>query len=251
MTQPTGNSFLIVGASGDIGFSCLESLSVLDVTIGAHCCSNTKRLELFIAENKPKAKIRIFPSDLRTQKASIQFVDEFVKWAGGLDGVIQLYGGLTKPMPWEDLDQQLWDNDIALNLSSAFFVAQAAVKNMKSFGGKIIFTSTASASRGGGKTSLAYGVAKAGIECLTKGLAKDCAQYKIFVNAIAPGFILTKAHTEKFGKTESDLFNRAQMIPLTRAGTPEDVVRVVMFLLSQGGDYITGEILNISGGDWL
>ena len=169
----------------------------------------------------------------------------------GIDFLVQLSGGIDKPQNWEDLTQESWDKDFAVNLLGPFFAAQEAIKHMKQSGGKIILTSTASASHGGGKTSLAYGVAKSGIECLTKGLAKDCAQYKILVNALAPGFIMSKAHIESFKRTPEDLAKRAQMVPLKRAGTPQDVASMVMYLLSPHGNFVTGQILAISGGDFI
>ena len=111
--------------------------------------------------------------------------------------------------------------------------------------------STVSASHGGGATSLAYGVAKAGVECVVKGLARDCAKYNILVNAIAPGFFLTKFHTEKMKRDQEQLQERAKMIPLKRAGTTEELAGTVMYLLSEGASYITCQVIAVSGGDWL
>lgn len=122
---------------------------------------------------------------------------------------------------------------------------------MKYSGGSIILTSTASAAHGGGSNSIAYGCAKAGIECLAKGLAKDCAKYKILVNAIAPGFIESKFHTEKMKRTEEQLKTRAQMIPMKRTGTPADIAWAILFLLSGSSSYMTGQVVTISGGDFL
>ena len=86
---------------------------------------------------------------------------------------------------------------------------------------------------------------------MVKGLARDCAKYNILVNAIAPGFILTKFHTEKMRRTKEQLENRVNMIPLKRPGSPAEVAKVIIFLLSDSSSYITGQTLTISGGDWL
>lgn len=122
---------------------------------------------------------------------------------------------------------------------------------MKNNGGRILLTSTASASHGGGSVSLAYGVAKAGIECMIKGMARDCAKHNILVNAIAPGFFLTKFHTEKIKRTQEQLQERINLIPLKRAGTTVEFAGTVMYLLSESASYITGQVIAISGGDWL
>ena len=98
---------------------------------------------------------------------------------------------------------------------------------------------------------MAYGVAKAGVECLVKGLAREGASSEILVNAVAPGFIETKFHTDRMERNEQELKERAKLVPLGRAGKPEDVARMVVYLISQGGNYITGECISVSGGDWL
>ena len=136
-------------------------------------------------------------------------------------------------------------------LVAAVFVCYLAIKHMKKGGGKIILISTASAKYGGGKTSLAYGVAKAGIECLTKGLAREGAPYDILVNCICPGFINTQFHTKRMKRTPEELERRAKLVPLKRAGEPIDIAGMILYLLSESGSYITGETISISGGDWL
>ena len=82
-------------------------------------------------------------------------------------------------------------------------------------------------------------------------MAKDCAKYNILVNAIAPGFIFTKFHTERMGKTKKQLEERVALVPLKRAGTIEEITGTVMFLLSKSASYITGQIIAVCGGDWL
>jgi NAD(P)-dependent dehydrogenase (short-subunit alcohol dehydrogenase family) len=82
-------------------------------------------------------------------------------------------------------------------------------------------------------------------------LARDGAAHDILVNAVAPGFIETKFHTQVMGRSPEDLKKRAELVPLKRAGRPDDVARMIVYLLSPGGDYITGQCLAVSGGDWL
>ncbi len=220
-------------------------------TVGAHYHQNDRSLRGLIKADLDGLRIKLYEADLSTQRACHRLVDSFVQWAGGLDALVQLSGNIHRPCPWEDLAQEDWLADINVNLSGPFFLAQRAMRYLKAKGGRIILTSTASARHGGGKDSMAYGVAKAGIECLTKGLAREGAAHGVLVNAIAPGFIESQFHTRRMRRGKEELKKRAALVPLKRAGKPEEVAHLVLFLLSSGGGYMTGESLAVSGGDWL
>lgn len=239
-----GKKILITGSSSDIGVALIKELVQFDVTIGAHYFTNPTILEQFEENVIP------LQGNLSLADECYGVVDSFVNQAGSLDFFIHLAGNVKNPVHWKLITPDDWYSDIDANLTSSFFLSQRVAENLKDNGGKMIFISTASASHGGGSTTLPYGIAKAGIECMTKGLARDLASYRILVNCISPGFINTKFH-KKAGKSEFDLKKRAEIIPLKRAGTPEDVVGSILYLLSDAGNYITGEILTISGGDWL
>jgi len=247
-----GKRILVAGASSDIGCAVLRLLAGSKAKIGAHYYQNSEVLVRLANDlGLDETCTQFYKADLSTQKACHALVDAFVKWAGGIDFLVQLEGNVRNPRGWEEMSEEDWLADINVNLSGPFFLAQQAIMYMKAGGGRIILTSTASARHGGGRTSLAYGVAKAVIECLTKGLAREGAPYKIHVNAVAPGFIDTKFHTKTMGRNTADLKKRADLVPLKRAGKPVDVAQMVVFLLSSAGDFITGECICVSGGDWL
>ena len=237
---------LLVGASSDLAGSLNETLYKTDNIVGFHYNTNEKPL-LKYDEGE---KVKRFQKDINSSLACFQLVDDFVAWAGGIDCLIQMSGNIKKPVDWEELTEKEWSYDLSANLIMPFFLAQRAVLHMKESGGRILMMSTVSASHGGGAMSLAYGVAKAGVECVVKGLARDCAKYNILVNAIAPGFFHTKFHTEKMKRDREQLQERAKMIPLKRAGTTEELAGTVMYLLSEDASYITGQVIAVSGGDW-
>ena len=238
---------LAIGASSDLAADLNNKLIEAGAIIGLHYNKNDRVL----ASYRDTKTIRKFQKDLNSSTACHEIVDEFVKWAGGIDCLIQLSGDIKNPVHWSELTKEEWGYDLDCNLAMPFFLTQRAASYMKKHGGRVILMSTASASHGGGATSLAYGIAKAGIECMVKGLARDCAKYNILVNAVAPGFINTKFHTEKMHRTKEQLEERVRLIPLKRAGTTKEFAETVMFLLSEGASYITGQTIAISGGDWL
>lgn len=247
-----GKRILVAGASSDIGKSLLRLLAPNGAMIGAHCHRNRKSLEQALREARPaRSRITLFQANLSSQAACHKLVDDFVDLAGGIDALVQLTGNVADPRSWENLGEQAWLDDINVNLSGPFFLAQRAMAHLKQRGGRIVLTSTASARHGGGASSLAYGVAKAGVECLARGLAREGAPFNILVNAIAPGLIDTQFHTKRMGRDAQALRERASKVPLKRAGKPEDVAAMIVYLLSPAGNYITGECICIAGGDWL
>ena len=250
--KPVGSRILVAGASSDIGSAVLRLLAESPARIGAHYFSNRDAIS-DLAEGCGLDETRLLPlqSDISTQASCHALVDSFVEWAGGIDAVVQLTGDVTRPCSWKELREEEWLADLNVNLSGPFFLAQRAMRYMEDGGGRIVLTSTASAQHGGGATSMAYGVAKAGVECLTKGLAREGARHTILVNAVAPGFINTKFHTARMKRDEIQLAERAELVPLRRPGTPGDVASMIIYLLSEGGSYITGQVIPISGGDWL
>ena len=236
----------IIGSSGDIGIALTKILLNLDIKLFLHYNKTSKGIKKFNDKN-----IKNFSKKIKNKKDCIDVINNAEKTMKGLDAVILLIGGINKLEKWEDLKQKDWDHDIKNNLSIPFFLAQHAYKKLKKAGGRIIFCGTASASFAGGKDSLAYGLSKYCLEFLTKRFAKDGADHNILFNTVAPGFIDSSLHRIKLKKSKLQFSNRIKMIPLKRAGRPDEVASLINFLLSEESSYITGEILKISGGDWL
>lgn len=240
---------LILGASSDIGLSLLNNLKYKNYKIGAHCNSSFKRLNN--AVNSKFHNIKIFKKNLRTEKDCRNLVSDYLNWSKGVDILIQLNGTVSKNKYWEQLGEKDWKNDIAVNLTAPFFTSQLVFKKMKKTGGKIIFTSTSSADKGGGRNSISYGVAKAGLMSLTKTMAREGGKFNILVNCIAPGFILTRLHTKKLKKNKKDINDRKKYNVLNQIGKPDQVSSLISYLISDDAKFITGEIIRVDGGDWL
>lgn len=245
-----GKKALITGSSSGIGAKSAILLSEYGVELGIHYFSN-KSGALNVAKEIEKRgkKCELFQGDLLDNNFTDGLVDQFVNAFGKIDILVNNAGAPESTKPFLELTWPDWENTLKLNVLAPFFLAQNAFKSMqKSGGGKIINISSISAKYGGGFTSLHYGASKASLESVTKGFAKFGAKYNILVNAIRPGFIDTPAH-KKMKRDENDIRKRIELIPLKRAGIPEDVARMAVFLASEAGDYITGEIFTVSGGD--
>ena len=202
---------LILGASSDMGLALLDRLNLLNCIVGAHCYKGKKRIINFIRNKDKNINFKIMEKNLEHKKACHSLVDQFIKWSGGIDILVQLNGNVSSVVSWEKLREQDWKKDIAINLGAPFFAAQKVFNHMKKDGGKIILMSTASAQHGGGNKTMGYGIAKAGVEALTKGIAREGARYNIIVNAIAPGLINTRFHKEKLGRTSYEMKKRVKL----------------------------------------
>lgn len=245
-----GKKALITGSSSGIGAKTALLLSEYGADVGIHYFSNKEEANKVMKQiEKNGGKYELFQGDLLDKNFCDKLVDQFVNSFGKIDILVNNAGALENTKSFLDLTWSDWENALKLNLLGPFFIAQKAFKAMKkSGGGKIINISSISVKYGGGFTSMHYGASKASLESITKGLARFGAKYNILVNAIRPGFIDTRFH-KKMKRNKDDIQKRIELIPLKRPGKPEDIARMVVFLASESGDYITGEIFTVSGGD--
>ena len=166
---------------------------------------------------------------------------------GRIDILVNNAGDLLARRTLADMTEEYWDQIMALNLKSAFLCTKGVWEEMAARKSGCIINITSIAGRnGGGPGAAAYAAAKGGLLTYTKGLAKELAPYGVRVNAVAPGVIATPYH-ERY--SPPDLFQKyIASIPCGRAGTPEEVADVIVFLASPAARYITGETIEVNGG---
>jgi NAD(P)-dependent dehydrogenase (short-subunit alcohol dehydrogenase family) len=165
---------------------------------------------------------------------------------GSLDILVNNMGmNIFTPFTVE-ADIGLWDKIMEGNLKSAFLCCRQAFPLMKTNGGVIVNLSSIAGHRAAPGMGI-YGIAKAGLNMLTKVLAKELASYRIRVNAVAPGMVETD-FSKPFWGNDDILKELLKGIPLGRIARIQDVVRAVAFLSSDQSDYLTGEIISVSGG---
>ena len=205
-------------------------------------------LETVAAEcEKQGVRCRAFPMDLMEAASIAAWAGEAMKAFGRVDHLVNNAGitadGLLLRMKRED-----WDRVLTVNLTGAFEMTRAVLPAMvRARYGRIVNISSVVGLMGNpGQTN--YCAAKAGLVGFTKSLAREVASRSITVNAVAPGFI----DTEMTRALPPDARDRMSgLIPLGRLGTPADVAAAVTFLLSPGAGYMTGEVLNVSGGLYM
>lgn len=239
---------LITGASSGIGASVAELFGSYGAVVGLHYHSDEKGAALGARKiREQNGVVHLLQGDLTDHSISAGLVGRFIGLSGGIDILINCAGGPVGTHHFLELDDESWDATLALNLTAPFLISREAFRFMKEHGGgRIIMISSIAAKYGGSDTSLHYGASKAGLEAVTRSLARSGAQYNILVNTVQAGVIDTPAHG-KIGRTSLD--ERISRIPLKRAGKPQEVAMLCAFLASECGDFITGQIFGITGGD--
>jgi 3-oxoacyl-[acyl-carrier protein] reductase len=185
--------------------------------------------------------------DVTDSAAVSKMVESVVESVGPLDIVVANAGHLIARVPVATMTDDHWKLVLDTNLSSAFFLARAVLPHLKSGSGRLIFMSSMAGRNGGGPGTAAYAAAKAGLLGLTMALAKELAPRQIGVYAVTPGLILETPFHETFTPVETQNAAIARLLA-GRAGVPADVAAVVTFLSGPGGEFLSGSILNIAGG---
>ncbi len=243
-----GKRVLITGSSGGIGASLARLFASHGASVGLHFHRN-KRTALALHGEIAGAggQAVCLPADFLDPSDCRRLVQAFLRRFGRIDVLINNAGGPVGPTHFLRLKESFWDQTFALNVKAPFFLARQAFRTMKeNGGGKIINISSVSAKYGGSPQSLHYAAAKAALEAVTVGLARAGASHNILVNTIRAGVVDTPLH-RKMGR--DSLKDRIRLIPLKRIGQPIDIARMALFLASEAGDYITGEVFSVSGGD--
>jgi 3-oxoacyl-[acyl-carrier protein] reductase len=186
-----------------------------------------------------------------TDSAAVeQVVGQVAEDLGGpVDVLVNNAGGLVARLPIGQMSDQHWREVVDVNLFSAFACARAVLQTMPD-GGRIINISSLAGRNGGGPGAAAYAAAKAGMDGLTRGLAKEVGSRGITVNSVAPGLILDTPFHEAF-TPEADQRAAIDGTPLRRAGFPDDVAGAVLFLASDLGSFCTGAIIDLNGGTYF
>jgi 3-oxoacyl-[acyl-carrier protein] reductase len=167
---------------------------------------------------------------------------------GPIDVLVANAGGsFTMPGPLEETNEEGWHASVDGNLTATFLTIKCFLPGMKERrAGHIITISSVAGHRPHPRAPIPYSAAKAGIEILTKDLAAQVGPYGIRVNCLAPETILTERNQQHIPQAQQQALIEAH--PIRRLGTPEDVARAALFLVSEESAWITGIVLDIAGG---
>jgi len=238
-----GKTALVTGASKGIGKAIAIALAKEGYDIAFNFVgSKDSAAEAYEEIKSLNVKVVSAKTDVSKMEEVRSLVNTVKDEFNSLDIVVN-NAGITRDKTLKNMTQEEWQTVIDVNLTGVFNVSKAALEILNNDGRIVNISSVAGICGNFGQTN--YAASKAGIIGFTKSLAKELAGRGITVNAIAPGFIKTEM-TDKIPFLRRKIIER--MIPLGKAGTPEDVANAVVFLASPKARYITGEILHVAGG---
>lgn len=232
---------LVTGASRGIGREIAKELAQKGYKVIANYNKSREEAEKLQQENK---NVEIYKADVSKREEVSKMVQEVIKKYGKIDVLIN-NAGISQEKLFTDVTDEDWNTMINNNLYSVFCVTQEVLPNMLSRKQGCIINISSIWGMVGASCETIYSVAKAGIDGMTKSLAKELGLSNIRVNSIAPGCIDTDMNKNL---TEQEIQDLEQEIPLGKIGKTIDIAKCVNWLIED--EYTTGQVISINGG-WV
>ena len=244
MSRPV---LLIAGGSRGIGASTCRLAGQRGYDVAVNYKSNTKAAAGVVdAVKAAGGKAVAIQGDMVDEATILRVFDEAAKALGPITHFVHSAGIGGKNSKLEAATAQTLRKVIEVNLYGGLLCAREAVRRMSTAhggpGGSIVLLSSIASVTGGAGEYVFYAAAKGGIDALTNGLAREVVKEGIRVNAIRPGPTRTDIHEP--GRLE----RITPLLPMGRPGEPHEIAEAILFLLSDAASYITGAVLNVSGG---
>ena len=234
---------IITGASRGIGREIAKTLAREGYTIIANYNKSEREAQKLKKELQEENKeIDIYKANIANEEEVQEMIKHIIKKYKKIDVLIN-NAGIDKIQLVTEVTKKDWDEIINTNLYGTFYISQQAAKNMiQNKQGKIINISSIWGQIGA-SMEVVYSISKAGVDGLTKALAKELGPSGIQVNSIAPGFIKTEMNSSF---NEQEINEIKDEIPLQKLGECTDIARCVKWLIED--NYVTGQVIAINGG---
>ena len=234
---------IVTGGSRGIGKAIVESLARKDIKVIANYHQSEEKAKKLQEDlKKENIFIDIFKADVSKRKEIREMVDYTINKYGKIDILVN-NAGIDQEKMFQDITDEDWDNIVKVNLYSVFCTTQEAIKYMLNQKDGCIINISSIYGINGGSCAVAYSATKAGIDGMTKALAKELGPSNIRVNSIAPGYINTDMNQRY---SDEEVKQIKEETPLVKIGKPEDIAKCIEWLVED--DFTTGQVISINGG---
>lgn len=246
MSQQKNKIALVTGASRGIGATTALLLAENGYDVAINFLSNRAAAEEVVKKAKSFGVRAIaIQADLSQEKEIVEMFAEIDKNLGAISALVNNGGVSGGKKSVEEIDFEYLQKVYSANVFGTFICCREALIRMKKIGGGAVVNVSSLSAKSGGLNMSTYSSSKAAINSFTIGFAREAAEFNIRINAVAPGVINTDTH---LGISEERLDHLKNSIPLQRIGTTNEVAESILWLLSEKSSYVTGSVLEITGG---